>query len=197
MVLRLHKEALEATMWKKSALIALLFWTSSSHASCKDLLSDAFWKIANGAKTLVGFNQVLQEDVPLGQQLIAKQGFGDHAVAWDWILRELDYDGTVLQIIRGGPPLRTNHDLGIHDDIYSDIANFILTVPNWKSVTNKQMRVFVEMDRVLTFLEKQIPGSRMPAHSDWTYSQRDEWNRLFPNRQLGDELEALHLYHPG
>jgi hypothetical protein len=173
-------------------LISLLASATVAHASCEDFL----WKTANLVKSLAG-GHVMQERVPLGQQLIAKRGLADHEVAYGWVAREVGAGGIIQQIVRSAPHMKFDSEFRVVDDVYSDMANFILTVPNWKALTNKKLRVFVQMDRMLDWLEKQVPGSPIPPHSDWLYSERDEWNRLFPNRPLPEALELFHVFHPG
>lgn len=163
------------------------------NASCRD----ALWKIANGLKGLAG-GQVMQENVPLGRQLLAKRRIDDHEIAFRWVAREVESGGIIQQIVRSAPPPRiVGTDLRVVDDVYDDMAKFILTIPEWKTFTNERLRALVQIDRVLSWVEKQIPGTRIPPWSKLRHSDRDEWNRLFPTRPLPDALELLHIFQPG
>ena len=139
-----------------------------SHASCADLLL----RVGRVLQAFRG-KEVMQEDRPIAQQLLASDHANDKSLAFAWADRDAK-NSTAL-----GPGIN-------YWGPSPDTVEFILTVPHWTEMKNHELRALVEINALLSWsiFEDANVLEHTIDNSDLARTDLLRWQRTFPSRPI-------------
>lgn len=128
----------------------------------------------------------MQEKVRIRDQIISKDYKSDRDLAWAWQEREdqnynrrLRIPGAIVDY--WGPSQSS--------------VEFIQTVPNWKDMTNEELRSLVLIDYVISswnfFVEEKIVNLIEDDVKNIRQSDIERWRLVFPNRPINSDILAI------
>lgn len=131
---------------------------------------DASAGLASWCRAFVG---AMEEGKPISDQWIVAKAKDDQAIARQWLWRENEKDKTYV--------------IGINM-VSMEQLDFLLSVPNWKSLNNAEVRSLLRVHNAIAvheFLEMPAPSfAEALRESDTTLEDVAVWRRVLPGRPL-------------
>src|SRR4051812_21153179 len=154
-------------------MAVLVAFPYQSHASCGEFLRRAVRVV----QAFAG-RPLMEEDLPIDRQLIAIDFPADRDLAFAWVDREgLSKNSRLPGTGYWGPSY--------------DIIDFVLTVPGWRAMMNRELRPLVALDYLLTATRTASVNQGLIAQSGLRASHLERWERLFPQRPIPSDIRAL------